>query len=174
LGNHDVRNIPREKWAELVGVDNSYYSFDLGGYHHVVLDGNRTEPRGPLYIREEQMKWLEEDLAKTNLRTLVYCHFPMDNQNMDSNYYFKEHPETASLGNKVYVRTILRKSGKVLAVFSGHTHFFSQQTIDSIIYCTAPSFSENNGDHEPNGQYAIVSIEGDKVEIEIKKSERSI
>lgn len=172
LGNHDVRHIPREKWAELVGVARSYYSFDVGGYHHVVLDGNRTEPRGPLYIGEEQLKWIEEDLALTTLKTIVYCHFPMDNQNMDNNYYFKEHPETSALGNKVYVRTILRKSGKVIAAFNGHTHFFSQQTMDGVVHCTVPSFSENNGAHEPNGQYAIANIEGDRVDIEIKTSAR--
>lgn len=168
LGNHDVRNIPREKWIELVGVKKSYHSFDLGGYHHIILDGNRAERRGPFYIGEEQLVWLEQDLAETSLKTIIYCHFPMDNQNMDSNYYFKEHPESASLANKHFVRNILKKSGKVLAVFSGHTHFLSQQVVNDTIHCTIPSFSENNGNHEPNGQYAVVVVENGKVEIEIK------
>jgi hypothetical protein len=35
-----------------------------------------------------------------------------------------------------------------------------------------PSFSENNRKHEPNGEYAIATLDGDQVKIEIKKSER--
>ena len=172
LGNHDARNLSREKWAELVGVEKSYYSFDLGGYHHIILDGNRTEPRGPFYIGEEQLRWLEGDLAETSLTTVVYCHFPMDNQNMDQNYYFKDYPERASLANKYFVGEVLKKSGKVVAVFSGHTHFFSQQTVDGIIHCTVPSFSENNGNHQPSGKYAVATLEGKEVRIAIKQSER--
>lgn len=173
LGNHDVRNISREKWSELVGEKQSYYSFDLGGYHHVVLDGNRTERRGPLYISEEQLNWLEEDLGKTSLTTVIYCHFPMDNQSMENNYYFHDKPESASLGNKYFVRRILEKSGKVVAVFSGHTHFYSEQKLNNITYCTVPSFSENDGNQEPNGKYAVTTLEDGQVHIEIKKSERN-
>ncbi len=172
LGNHDVRNISREKWSELIAEEKSYYSFDLGGYHHIVLDGNRTEPRGPLYIGEEQLNWLEEDLRNTSLTTIVYSHFPMDNQSMDNNYYFKDKPESASLGNKYFVRRILEKSGKVVAVFSGHTHFYSEQILNNISYCTIPSFSENDGSHQPNGKYALATLESNQVKIEIKKSAR--
>ena len=170
FGNHDAKNISREQWSQLVGEENSYYSFDLGGYHHIVLDGNRTEPRGPLYIPEEQLKWLEGDLDKTSLTTVVYSHFPMDNQSMDSNYYFKDKPENASLGNKYFVRRILEKSGKVVAVFSGHTHFYNEQSLGGITYWTVPSFSENDGNNQPNGKYAIVTLTGNQARIEIKVS----
>lgn len=170
-GNHDVFNLSRETWAELVGEKMSYYSFDVGGYHHVVLDGNRTFRKGPLYIGEEQLKWLECDLSNTSLNTIVYCHFPMDNQSMDNNYYFKEGPERASLGNKFFVRKILEKSGKVIAVFSGHTHFYNEQVINNINYWTVPSFSENDGNNEPKREYAVATLGGSQITIEIKKSE---
>lgn len=172
LGNHDVKNISRKKWAEIVGEEKSYYSFDLGGYHHVILDGNRTDLRSPFYIVNEQLVWLEEDLAKTSLRVIVYCHFPADNQNMDNNYYFKNNPDGASLSNKYQVRRILEKAGNVVVVFSGHTHFYNEQKVNNIIYYTVPSFSENNGSHEPNGKFAIATLVDNQVEIEIKKSER--
>lgn len=170
-GNHDVFNIQREEWAHLVGEKNSYYSFDVNGYHHIVLDGNRTFRRGPLYLGEEQLFWLENDLAKTSLNTIVYCHHSIDNQSMDNNYYFKEKPENASLANKYFVRRILEKSGKVIAVFSGHTHFYNQQIVNNITYCTVPSFSENNGSNEPKLEYAIVVLDGNQINIVIKKVE---
>ena len=168
-GNHDLRNLSKETFASLIGEEKSYYSFDLGDIHHIVLDGNMTEPRGPYYISEEQLLWLKEDLEKTQFKTIVYCHHPLDNQSMEENYYFKERPERASVNNKFFVRNILRNSEKVLAVFSGHTHFYCKQEIDGIPYFTIPSFTENDGDHKPKAEYGIATIENEMVELEIKK-----
>lgn len=169
LGNHDERNLSRETCTSLIGEEKSYYSFDFGGYHHVILDGNAIEPRGPLYVSEEQLQWLENDLESTQLKSIIYCHHPLDNQDMSENYYFKERPERASINNKHFVRKVLKKSEKVLAVFSGHTHFYAKQEIDGITYFTIPSFMENDGNHEPKAEYGIATIEGGKVSLEIKK-----
>lgn len=168
-GNHDLLNITREKWPELVAESKTYYSFDIGGYHHIVLDGTRTEPRGPHYIGDEQLKWLEVDIAKTTLNSIVYCHYPLDNQSMENNYYFKDKPENGSLSNRYFVRRILERSGKVMAVFSGHTHFYNQQEINGIMYCTVPSFSENNGTNEPKLEYVVATISENQVTAEVKK-----
>lgn len=168
-GNHDLLNITREKWSELIGENNSYYSFDAGGYHHIVLDGTRTEPRGPHYVGDEQLKWLEDDLAKTSLNSIVYCHYPLDNQNMENNYYFKDKPENGSLSNRYFVRRILERSGKVLVVFGGHTHFYNQQIMKGIMYCTVPSFSENNGANEPKLEYVIATLTDNHITTEVKK-----
>lgn len=173
LGNHDARNIPREVWLSLVGEEKTYYSFDLGGYHHVILDGNSAERRGPIYLSEEQLVWLESDLGQTNLKTIVYCHFPLDNQSMEGNYYFQDKPERGSVNNKFFVRNILQKSGKVLAVFNGHTHFYHQEVIKDIIYTTLPSFSENDSAGHPNAEYLVATIDNDDVKTEVKKVARA-
>jgi alkaline phosphatase len=170
-GNHDLKNLSKETFSSLVGEEKSYYSFDLGGYHHIVLDGNATEPRGPMYISEEQLLWLQEDLETTQLKAIIYCHHPLDNQSMSENYYFKERPERASINNKFFVRNVLRKSEKVLAVFSGHTHFYSKQEIDGITYYTIPSFTENDGNNSPKAEYGVATLEGDRVALEIKKAD---
>jgi len=169
IGNHDLRNLTKETLASLIGEEKCYYSFDAGGYHQVVLDGNRTEPRGPNYVSEEQLVWLEEDLEKTQYKTILYCHYPLDRQSMNDNYYFSVNPELASVNNKYFVRKVLNKSGKVLAVFSGHTHFFCKQIIDGITYFTVPSFLENDGEGKPSAKYGIATIDGDTVSLEIKK-----
>ncbi len=173
LGNHDVRNIPRDIWLSLVGEQKTYYSFDLSGYHHIILDGNSTERRGPLYLSEEQLTWLEGDLAQTDLKVIVYCHFPLDNQSMENNYYFQDKPERGSVNNKFFVRNILQKSGKVLAVFNGHTHFYHQEVIKGITYTTLPSFSENDSEGHPNAEYLVATIEGEEVKTEVKKVQKT-
>ena len=123
-------------------------------------------------MSEEELVWLKDDLAKTEFKTLVYCHFPLDNQLMDENYYFKDRPERGSLNNKSFLRNIFQKSGKVIGVFSGHTHFFSSQVVEGITYTTIPSFSENDGKHKPKAEYGIVTLSGDTVNTEIKKASR--
>jgi alkaline phosphatase len=163
VGNHDLRNLTMSDLSRVLKRDKEYFSFDCNGYHHVVLGGTRKEPRGPHYIEEEQLKWLEDDLKATEQKTLVYCHFPLDNQDLSENYYFKGRPDGGSIANRGFVRPILEKSGKVLAVFNGHTHFFHQEGIKNIIYTTVPSFSENNGEGRPNHKFAVVEVEGDTI-----------
>ncbi len=168
LGNHDVRIAGVNKISEFIG-GKPYYSLDFGGYHHIVLDANASWKQGAVAIGEEQYKWLEEDLSKTELKTLVYCHFPIDNQNLENNIYFKNVPERASVANKVFIRTLFRKSKKVIAVFSGHTHYPSTQYLDDIPYFTIPSFMENDGEDKPSLEYGICTIDDNGVSLEIKK-----
>lgn len=159
IGNHDLRNLNMEDLSKIVKRDKEYFSFDHEEYHHLILGGTKKEPRGPHYIDEDQLQWLENDLKNTNLQTIVYCHFPLDNQDFSENYYFKGRPEGGSISNRGFIRQILEKSTKVIAVFNGHTHFFHEETIKNIIYTTIPSFSENNGKDRPNHKFAVVEVE---------------
>ena len=167
IGNHDVRNLTIEDLSGIIKRNKEYSSFDHAGYHHIILGGVRKEPRGPHYIEEEQLQWLENDLQSTVLQTIVYCHFPLNNQDFSDNYYFKSRPDGGAIANRGFVRPIFEKSGKVLAVFSGHTHFFNEEIIKGIRYTTVPSFSENNGDNRPNHQFALAEIDSHEIKIDI-------
>lgn len=112
------------------------------------------------------MQWLDS-LKNTNFPTIIYIHHPLDEQSMENNYYFRERPEKSCVSNREEVRNMLKDSGKVVVVFSGHTHFFHEQTIDNIQYITVPSFAENNGNHEPAQTYVIADFSGPKIQIEI-------
>lgn len=113
------------------------------------------------------MKWLSNSLENTNLPTLVHIHHPLDEQSMENNYYFRERPAGSCVSNREEVRKVLEGSGKVIAIFSGHTHFFHEQIMNDIQYVTVPSFAENNGNHEPALQYAIAELDGKNVRTEI-------
>lgn len=39
-----------------------WYSFDFGGWHFVILDGNSPEPLPRNWLSEEELEWLERDL----------------------------------------------------------------------------------------------------------------
>lgn len=167
IGNHDLNTLSREQVSEIIGEKKIYYSFDFEGYHHVVLDGFRETKGDPHRIETEQLEWLKNDLETTNLATIVYCHYPLDDQNLDSNYYFSQRPDRALILNREEVRSVLENSKKVLCAFNGHTHFFSQQVINGITYTTVPSFTENDGEHNPRAQCLSVSFEGSDFSTEL-------
>lgn len=169
VGNHDLWNIPRNKIAEIIGENNNYYSFDLNNYHHVILDGFRNSKEEPYEIDKEQLSWLQKDLKNTDFLTIVYCHYSLDNQSLDSNYYFKGKPDRVFIKNKEEIRKIFEDSGKVIAVFGGHLHFFHEESINSIKYITAPAFTENDGNHKPKAECLSIGLNGKDITVMIIK-----
>lgn len=91
LGNHDVHGWgngnttsplagPAMFKAQL-GLDRTYYSFDLAGWHFIVLDDIRRGGWNGFmhYLDDEQMAWLKEDLRRTPSCTpvLIASHAPI-------------------------------------------------------------------------------------------------
>jgi len=93
LGNHDLDSISKEDFQSLIhntGIDPelTHYSFDRGGVHFVVLDANFTSngtayQRGNFHwsdanIPENQITWLEKDLAATEKPIVILTHQLLD------------------------------------------------------------------------------------------------
>ena len=75
IGNHDFRG---DDWGESVYekyYGPTFYSFDLGGVHFVVLSLLQGDKPG-LYTREDQQTWLKADLEllSKGQRVFVFCH----------------------------------------------------------------------------------------------------
>ncbi len=133
LGNHDVdHGCTWEETMAFWGMDKTYYSFDKNGWHFVVLDGNNQKEnekpvRYPRYIGITQRVWLKEDLANTDLPTIVFSH-----QSLECN--------NNGVENNAEIRGILEdansKAGhrKVVACFSGHHHIDYHVEINNIHY----------------------------------------
>ena len=173
-GNHDLVYLDREILASLWGTEKLYYFRDIGEYRHIILDGNREGNTGNTFDRnqryrfdEEQLIWLESILRKSDTPCIIYSHFPIDDQDLSENYYYPENSEERvfPLGYRE-VRKILEDSRKVIAVFSGHTHFPHRTIIGGIEYITVGSFAENDGSGKPTRQYVIANIDGKNIEIE--------
>ncbi len=139
MGNHDTDGgFTREQTLEFWGAKDKYYSFDLGGYHFVVLDGNDKKKQGavsgyPRYIGEQQAEWLKNDLLKTNSPTFIFSHQSIEN--------------AGGVENGQAIRRIIeeanREAGfrKVLACFSGHHHADYYTVIEDIYYIQINSIS---------------------------------
>ena len=128
LGNHDTDGgYKREQVLEYWKSPARYFSRDEHGLHLVVLDGNDPDgKRGyPCSVNDEQIAWLEKDLAATKAPTVIFIHQPID--------AFDKHVRTAKK-----VRAVLARANeeagfqKVIAVFSGHAHLDYVKESDGI------------------------------------------
>jgi predicted phosphodiesterase len=161
LGNHDIDSISKEQFLGLVentGIDSSasYYSFDNGGFHFVVLDATFRQDgvaydKGNFdwkdtFIPSNQLDWLKADLGVTKKPTVVFVH-----QLLDSGQTV-EH----QVKNAAEVRQVLEHSNKVLAVFHGHQHSGGYHQINGIHYYTLTAVVEQSG--LENNSYAILEI----------------
>lgn len=155
LGNHDGAMIPREVFEEILGR-KTYFSQDLSGFHHIVLDPIWESV--PFAIDEAQLDWLKHDLANTKLPTIVYLHTPCDETDLSDNYYHAVNPDRYFVADRTKLRKIFEDSGKVKLVAHGHSHFYRNSDINGIKYLTVPSFLENDTTGKPSGDYLELTI----------------
>ncbi len=142
LGNHDMDNSNGERFSRNYTVDHlgmpfRYYSFDMEGYHFIVLDGNdMKDPPQEGYARymgEEQLDWLKLDLALAGSPVIIFSHQSIQ--------------DPGGIENGAMVRRILeeanRQAGKkkVIACFSGHHHIDFDTEINGIHYVQVNSMS---------------------------------
>lgn len=154
MGNHCVDTLTKQEFLSAVEQQSSYYSFDRGEFHFIVLDccfrhdgqpyGRRNFQWTDANIPEEEFDWLRNDLAATDKRTIVFAH-----QRLDVS-------DDHGVKNGAAVRDILSLSGRVLAVFQGHSHQNDLKEIDGIHFCTLAAMVEGSGP-ESNG-YARLDI----------------
>lgn len=142
FGNHDMDNSDKATMTAKYSMPASYYSFDNGGVHFVVLDCCFTRKNGELVdynrgnyfvpaadrdlINDEQLKWLEKDLAQTTYPTIIFSHQALDEIG-------------ASVPNRESVRSIVRQAnqaskGKVAAMICGHHHIDAHSVIEDVHY----------------------------------------
>ncbi len=154
LGNHCVWTLTKPQFMECVGAIRSYYSFDCGGFHFVMLDGccradgvpygGRNADWRDSEIPLEQREWLEADLQGSDLLAIVFVHQRLD---VETEYAVHSAPE---------VRRILERSRKVRAVIQGHNHVSDYRFLNGIHYCTLLSAVEGEG--LENNAYSILRL----------------
>lgn len=137
IGNHDCDLCSKEQILAYYGVEGSpYYSFDVGGFHFVVLDNNNyvingieysyangnyfdesyREKKPFPYVPKAQLEWLKADLAKTKNPTIVFTHYSLD-------YANKEGVSKDVQENAEKLEEIMKNSPcGVYMSFYGHTH----------------------------------------------------
>lgn len=157
LGNHCVDTLKKREFLDVVEQPKSYYSFDQGGLHFVVLDacfrsdGTPYERKNFQWtdanIPPQELEWLKADLEATSHPVVVFAHQRLD---PSGNH---------GVRNNASVRVILEQSRRVVAVFQGHSHKNNLQTINGIHYCTAVAMVEGSG--LENSGCSLLKIEAD-------------
>lgn len=142
LGNHDADTMPAEQFLRLCGAPDGrgYYSFSRGPIHFVVLDtnyrrdgtpfGNQNFQWNDCYVSQEQLEWLEGDLASGAGSAVIFTHANLDDR------FWEGRPDPHVVRNAAQVRRVLEQSGKRVQVFQGHCHFGAETMCNGIPYHT--------------------------------------
>ena len=155
LGNHCVYTLTKDEFLDGVGQKKSYYSFDAGGFHFVVLDacfrsdgkpyGRKTFQWTDPNIPANQVEWLQANLKEASGKAIIFVHQRLD---VSNNHGVKNNGD---------VRKVLESSGNVLAVFQGHSHQNDLKSIGGIHYCTLVAMVEGSG--ETNNGYSMMELD---------------
>lgn len=172
IGNHDMDIDSRTDDMSSTTFKNhfgpSYYSFNRGKVHYVVLDdvfflGTSKKYIG--YITEQQFSWLEQDLkqVKPGSTVVVSLHIPVNTGAMRRNG-LKEESIGGVVSNRKELYRILKPYNA--HIMSGHTHFNEkvmegENIIEHVhgTVCGAWWTGPICYDGTPNG-YAVYEVDG--------------
>ena len=148
LGNHCVDTLTKEEFLGVVGQEKSYYSFDEGGVHFVVLDacflkdgtpyGRNNSKWNDANFPQAELDWLAKDLKQTKNKAIIFMHQRLDTE------------DGYAVNNAAAARKILEDAGNVLAVFQGHSHKNDHILNNGIHYCVHRAMVEG-GEEKDNG-----------------------
>ncbi len=145
-GNMDIGDKPdATMWSEWVSAETlasyheqfgrSWYSFDRGGIHFVVL--NSQILNNPLAAAAEQKKWVQGDLEANHGKPIfLFMHMPpffVDPGEPDRGFYNSVDEPARS-----WLTELLRRH-RVQWLFSGHTHFQAFNRVGATRLLVAPS-----------------------------------
>ena len=157
LGNHCVGTLTKQEFAANTKASGGHESFEAGGVTFLILDACFRSDGTP-YSRKNfdwkdanlpasQLSWLESELNKASGPVIVLAH-----QRLDAD---KAH----AVQNAPAARALLEKSGKVLAVFQGHSHKNDYQQLAGIHYTTLVAMVEGSG--VENSGYSMLEVLAD-------------
>ncbi|MDP2791447.1 MAG: metallophosphoesterase [Rectinemataceae bacterium] len=188
LGNHDTDQLSKEEVGARVlnsGIEvpsgQYYYSYNQGGVHFIVLDASFTStgnaysgvPGAAGYgyqwsdanVPAAELAWLKADLAATKLPTIVFTHQLLNPEEQVDAAFDPAH----SIKNAAEVRSMLEKSGIVMAAIAGHYHDGGYQQVNGIHYVTLQASAAYGNDASYHNQYSTVDVyqDGRKYQIAI-------
>lgn len=157
LGNHCVGTLTKQEFAAHTKAPGGHAAFEENGVKFLILDACFREDGTPYErknfnwqdanLPKSELAWLESELSKAGGPVIVLAHQRLDED--------KAH----AVRNAAQVRSLLEKSGKVHAVFQGHSHKNDHQQIAGIHYTTLVAMVEGSG-AENNG-YTVLEILAD-------------
>lgn len=174
LGNHDmdinVRSDERADSTFLKSFGPTWYSFNRGDAHYVVLDNVFYYSHGYNYIgyiTEKQFKWLEQDLAAVKPGSLVFVSMHISAYTEEKRRYQRKEDDPGNVTfNRRFLFDLLKPYKAHL--LTGHTHY-NENRIEGGVYehihaalCAAWWTAPVCDDGTPGG-YGVYEIDGNEV-----------
>lgn len=140
IGNHDLYNLDKSQYREILGMEAISYSFNVGSYHFVVVDvqfaADGTDLKNTYtgiagFVPETEFEWLRADLASTDQPTIICVHQPLDETAEEIEVWGRP-----IVLNQDALQALFVEDGDVIAVLQGHEHTNNHQLIDGIHYIT--------------------------------------
>ncbi len=172
LGNHDVDSIRKDEFLKNIkntGLQTAknYYSFDVNGFHFIVLDANYDADGKDHFFAEgsdwedanippAELQWLSDDLAQNQKPTVVFCHHPL--------YEFYKEGSKFHVTNYAEVQKLLQDSSWVVACLHGHVHKEDVAIIEGINYIIRLGMVDYEG--VENNAFSVVELTPNKIQIE--------
>lgn len=156
IGNHDLYNLDKAQYLDILDMETTYYSFHVGAYHFIVLDVQFAEDGSDLantfigvtgFLPEPQFEWLRTQLASSERPTIVFVHQMLDD--------FIEQWGRPTVINQLELRQLFADDGDVIAVFQGHAHDNFHNIIDGIHYVTFEAMV----DHDTPPTWAQITLD---------------
>ncbi|NLX98349.1 MAG: hypothetical protein GXY83_19500 [Rhodopirellula sp.] len=179
IGNHDSylassRGDALELCSELFPAGSTDYVIDKPPLRLIVVDGAHWKSKsgqfmdhydpadsGGIGMRPEQIRWLEQELARdTQTPTVVIGHFPMHCRGGLSSCGYR----LPDLSMTPAAMDVVQAAPNVVAVLCGHTHWNEHNPKDGIAHIVNPAFCE-----WPNA-YRVFRVYKDRMEWELRQT----
>jgi calcineurin-like phosphoesterase family protein len=145
IGNHDSRHIPPMELRQLFGLEKLSYHLDHGGFRFIFLHNTVVDlVSHSACVSRKDLQWLKGALI-TPLPCIVFTHYPLADQDLTDNVWFKDRPNSCLLSNRREVRQTLEDSRRVLAAINGHAHWNNITIHKGIPYLSIQSAVEGIG-----------------------------
>lgn len=158
LGNHCVDTLTKAEFLGEIAQETTHKTFVRKGWRFVILDSCFRSDGVPYQRRNfdwrdanvpaDQLEWLGATLESSAEPVIVFAHQRLDVA------------DAHGVKNAAAVRRELEKSGKVRAVFQGHSHQNDLKTVANIPYCTLVAVVEGAG--MENSGYGILELRPDQ------------
>jgi calcineurin-like phosphoesterase family protein len=173
-GNHDSVNLSDEDLRDLWSHNGPlYYSRIFADVHLSVLRSIELK-HVAVHLPDEQLSWLEQDLARADRPAIVLVHHPLSEMVLDDNRWFAHFPQICRVAERRKARQVIEQSGKVACVINGHVHWNHLDVIRGIPYVTLQSLIENLDDDAPGrpaAAWAICDVDRHRIHLRIGGAE---
>jgi 3',5'-cyclic AMP phosphodiesterase CpdA len=173
-GNHDQVNLSDADLCALwEHTGPLHYSRDIAGVHFSVLRTIEV-PDVAIHLPEEQLAWLERDLAESVLPSVVLMHHPASEMRLDGNRWFEKRPNVCRVAERREFQRVVSAAPRVRAVFNGHVHWNHFDVISGVPYITLQSLVENLDEDAPGraaAAHAVVDLDERRMVVRVAGAE---